>query len=75
MEGGVPNIFPHICTKTSDRRGRTCIMSYINVGQLETFEYNRFRWRAIRLFNQLPLFLRNATRIGSWILFEMADTP
>ena len=61
LEGLVPNLFPHICTKTSDRRGRTCITSHINVGRLGTLEYNSFRWCAIRLFNQLPLYVRNTT--------------
>ena len=35
LEGLVNNIFPPICTKESDRRGRTCITSHINVGSLE----------------------------------------
>ena len=35
-------------------------MSHINAGRLETLEYNSFRWRATRLFNQFPLFVRNA---------------
>ena len=61
LEGLVPNLFPPICTKTSDRRGRTCIMSHINVGRLGALVYNIFRWRAIHLFNKLPLFLCNAT--------------
>ena len=61
LEGLVPNLFPPICTKTSDRRGRTCISSHLNVGRLGTLEYNSFRWCAIRLFNQLPLFVRNTT--------------
>ena len=61
LEGLVPNLFPPICTKTLDRRGRTYITSHINVGHLGTLEYNSFRWRAIRLFNQLPLFVRNTT--------------
>ena len=61
LEGLVPNLYPPICTKTSDRRGRTCISSHINVGRLGTLEYNSFRWCAIRLFNQLPLFVRNTT--------------
>ena len=55
LEGLVPNLFPPICTKASDRRERTCITSHINVGRLGTLQYNSFRWRAIRLFNQLPL--------------------
>ena len=61
LEGLVPNLYPPICSKTSDRRGRTCISSHINVGRLGTLEYNSFRWCAIRLFNQLPLFVRNTT--------------
>ena len=61
LEGLVPNLYPPICAKTSDRRGRTCISSHINVGRLGTLEYNSFRWCAIRLFNQLPLFVRNTT--------------
>ena len=61
LEGLVPNLFPPICTKTSDRGGRACISSHINVGRLGALEYNSFRWCAIRLFNQLPLFVRNAT--------------
>ena len=39
----------------------TCITSHINVGRLGTLEYNSFRWHAIHLFNQLPLFVRNTT--------------
>ena len=61
LEGLVSNLFSSICTKESNRRGRTCITSHINVRRLGTLEYNSFRWRAIRLFNQLPLFLRNVT--------------
>ena len=61
LKGLVPNLFPPICTKASDCRGRTCITSHINVGRLGTLEYNSFRWRAICLYNQLHLFLRNST--------------
>ena len=61
LEGLVPNLFPPICTKESSRRGRTFITSHINVGRLGTLEYNSFRWRVIRLFNKLPLLLRNVT--------------
>ena len=53
LEGLVPNLFPHMRTKASDRRGRTCM--------IVTLDYTRFRWYAIRLFNQLPLFLCNVT--------------
>ena len=61
MDGLVPNLFPPICTKASDRRGRTSITSHINVGRLGTLEYNSYIWRAISLFNQLHLFVRNTS--------------
>ena len=35
LEGLVPNVFPPICTKTSDCRGRTCIMSHIMLDDWE----------------------------------------
>ena len=60
LEGLVP-IFFLLYTKTSDRKGRTCISSHINVGRLGTLEYNSFRSCTIRLFNQLPLFVHNTT--------------
>ena len=50
----VPNFSPPI-------RFRTCITSHVGGGRLGTLAYNSFRWRAIRMFNQLPLFLRNTT--------------
>ena len=42
LDGLVPNFPSSIYTKASDCRGRTCIMSYINVGRLGTLEYNSF---------------------------------
>ena len=74
LEGLVPNLFPTICTKESDRRGRTCITSHINVGRLGALEYNSFRWHAIRLFNQLPSFLRNVS-VCSVHSFKVPDFP
>ena len=69
LEGLVPNLFPPICTKESNRRGRTCATSHINVGRLGTLEYNSFRWRVIRLFNQLPLFILHNITVCS-VLFQ-----
>ena len=83
LEGLAPNLFPSICTKTSYRRGGTCITSPINVGRFGTLEYNSFRGSAIRLFNQLPLFVRNVS-VGSihnfkkhldFCLSTMPDSP
>ena len=63
LECQVPNFSPPIRSRTSDRRGRACIASRVGVGvgRLRTLAYNSFRWCAIRMFNQLPLFLRNTT--------------
>ena len=61
LECQVPNFSPPIRSRTSDRRGRSCIASHVGVGRLGALAYNSFRWRAIRMFNQLPLFLRNTT--------------
>ena len=68
LECQVPNFTPPICSKASDRRGRARITSYVGVGRLGTLAYNSFRWRAICMFNQLPLFLRNITIIN-YVLF------
>ena len=61
LECQVPNFFPLIRPRISERIGRACITSYIGVGRLETLAYNSFRWHAIRMFNKLSLFLRNTT--------------
>ena len=61
MEYQVPNLFPPIRFITSDRRGSACITSHVCVSRLGTLAYNSFRWRAIRMFNQLPVFFRNTT--------------
>ena len=61
VECQVHSIFPPIRSRTSDHRGRACIASHVGVGILGTIAYNSFRWRAICMFNQMPLFLRNTT--------------
>ena len=61
LEYQVPNLSPPIRFRTSDRRGRACITPHVGVGRLGTLAYNSFRWRAIRMLNQLTLFLRNTT--------------
>ena len=36
-------------------------MLSVNIGRSGTLAYNSFRWRAIRLFNSLPKFIRCTT--------------
>ena len=52
IEGLVPNFSKPIVCSYSERRGRSCIISH------EIFAYNSFRWRAIRLFNAMPQYIR-----------------
>ena len=42
----------------SERRGRSCVVSHVNMGRLGTLSYNSFRWRSIRMFNKLPKYVR-----------------
>ena len=72
LEYQVPNFSP-IRFTTSDRRGRACITSHIGVGRLGTLAYNSFRWRAIRMFNQLPLFLPNTTECSVYSFKKKLD--
>ena len=37
---------------------RSCIVSHVNLGRLGSLAYNSFRWRAIRLFNAMPKYIR-----------------
>ena len=54
IEELVPNFSkPIICTH-SERRGRYCVVSHVNIGRSGTLAHNSFRWCAIRLFNSLP---------------------
>ena len=40
------------------RRGRSCIVSHVDIGRLGTLAFNSFRWRAIRLFNAMHKHIR-----------------
>ena len=59
IEGLVPNFSNPITSKFSGRRGRSCVISHVNVGRVGTLAYNSFRWRSIRLFNSLQMHLRS----------------
>ena len=59
LEGLVPNFSDPIVCSFSNRRGRSCIMSHVNPGRQGTLAFNSFRWRSIRIFNRLPIHIRN----------------
>ena len=58
IDGLVPNFSKPIVCSYSDCRGTSCIISHVNLGRLGSLAYNRFRWRAIRLFNAIPKYIR-----------------
>ena len=59
LEGLVPNFSDPIVCSFSDRKGRSCIVSHVNPGRQGTLAFNSFRWRSIRIFNRLPMHIRN----------------
>ena len=61
LQGLVPNFSHPIIATLSDRRGRSCTISNVNVGRKGTLAFNSFRWRSIRMFNGLPKYLQNIT--------------
>jgi hypothetical protein len=61
LEAIVPNLSIPITSIFSDRRGRSCYVECCGRGHIGTLSYNSFRWKAVRLFNSLPIHLRNMT--------------
>ena len=57
IEGLAPNFSNPITSTFSECRGRSCVISHVNVGRVGTLAYNSFRWRSVRLFNSLPMHL------------------
>ena len=55
IEGLAPNFSNPITSTFTGRRGRSCVISHINLGRVGTLSYNSFRWRSIRLFDSLPM--------------------
>ena len=61
MEDLVQLLKKNIVCAHSERRGRYCVVSHVDIGRSGTLAFNRFRWRAIRLFNSLPKCIRCTT--------------
>ena len=59
IEGVAPDFSNPITSTFSGRRGRSCVISHVNVGRVGTLSYNSFRWRSIRLFHILAMHLRS----------------
>ena len=61
LESKVLNFNPPIITLWNERRGRMCVESHVASGHLGSICYNSFRWKAARLFNNMPKNIRNLT--------------
>ena len=61
LENLVPNLVKPLQFYVSDRRGRLCSVSHVRLGHTGTLAYSSFRWKSIRLFNSLPMRIRNIT--------------
>ena len=59
IEGLAPNLSNPVTSTVSERRGRSCVISHVNVGRVSTLAYNSFRSHSTRLFNSLPIHLRS----------------
>ena len=44
IEGLAPNFSNPITSTFSGRRGRSCVISHVNVGRVGTLSYNSYRW-------------------------------
>ena len=74
IEDLVPNFSkPIVCTH-SERRGRYCVVSHVNIGRSGTLAYNSFRWRAIRLFNSMLKFIRCITACSVYSFKHTLDS-
>ena len=59
IEGLASNVSNPITSTFSGRRGRSCVISHVNVGRIGTLPYKSFILRSLRLFNSLPMHLRS----------------
>ena len=55
LENVIPNLVKPLQFHVSDRRGRLCSVSHVRLC------HTSFKWKGIRLFNSLPMHIRNIT--------------
>ena len=58
----------------SSRHGRMCFKRTVPPGHQGSLVYNSFRWQAIRLFNSLPMWIRNISDVDVSIFKKRLDT-
>ena len=73
LENLVPNLVKPLQFYVSDRRGRLCSVSHVRLGHTGTLAYSSFRWKGIRLFNSLPMHIRNITACPPLVFKKQLD--
>ena len=48
VDGLAPNFSNSITSIFSGHRGRSCVISHVNVGRVDTLAYKSFRWRIMK---------------------------
>ena len=82
LESIVPNLNIPITCYSSIIRGRLCETSHVGIGHLGTLVYHSFRFRGIRLFNDMPKQIRDLSCSVSSFKYQLdkylstiSDTP
>ena len=57
IEELVPNLSTPITCTYPECRGRSCVVSHVDMGRLGMVSYNSFIWRSIRMLNKLPKYV------------------
>ena len=73
LENLVPNLVKPLQFYVSDRRGRLCSVSHVRLGHTGTLACSSFRWKGIRLFNSLPMRIRNITTCPPLVFKKQLD--
>ena len=75
LENLVPNLVKLLQFYVADRRGRLCSVSHVRLGHTGSLAYSSFRWKGIRMFNSLPMHIRNITACPPFSFQETARSP
>ena len=73
LENLVPNLVKPLQFYVSDRRGRLCSVSHVRLGHTGSLAYSSFRWKGIRMFNSLPMHIRNITACPPSVFKKQLD--
>ena len=73
LENIVPNLVKPLQFYVSDRRGRLCSVSHVRLGHTGSLAYSSFRWKGIRMFNSLPMHIRNITACHPSVFKKQLD--